>query len=1293
MLKYLQKIYNNCTPIVIFGLFSRKGPLMSGNDVKWNFSNLMSGDDIKHKHSGIATSDEIGWKLPGKKKEDDLKWGIPKSKLGIDGTGGSPVVKSAGDVKRRFSPKVPKVEDDRNWMFPVSNESKWGVKTSLKMERCLLGKQELSLPEVLLDQPHIFKDVLSVDTWSNILTDAQKTHLTKYLPKFPENDKKEKEETVRRLFEGDNFKFGNPLTQFHTKLKDLVQRSKKQLFKSLCPIPSPEPTHPSVVSTFAAKPTVNGDISSSLPTTPVPGDDGNPIQQPKRQRPFSPVEVTEEDYVQMIRNHKRRKHDVEMYPELNTQNISLQDIMSRCQAARKTPQNGNAPISKKKKIKLKDRNDKKLKKSVKIKSEDIRQESQSSAQSNSQFADAENSTGLQDNFMKQEDEVPDFPLPETCPPKLTFGQHDNFFSLVRDLLCGFSDGRATTVKFLSGDLIGGIPDNFVPFVDYKERAQQWRWIGAGRDSDDKLNNLCKQWLANKKDKTSDSGDLGQGSPPPPRARTSFVVRATTEEEKLMFREQEKRRFENPHKGFTYKMHGYESVVGPVKGVYTKENAMTKAREHAIEVKLTQLLRNHSDIRYKCIMRDAAARLPNGEGTRGDICELLKDSQFLAPDRLHSEKDPCVKYDVNRKLWIYLHRSRTEEEFERIHQAHGAAQRAKKSLQKPKTPKAKAKETNQATQPTSTIVSPKLTTSLSVSSDSISIEDQTPLSLTPSSPSVTNSPKKTPNSPALGTVSPHVTSISPRTSALASIATTLKRVQSPNPSSSPAISSSLPRQETATGIAKTLPLGLLQSIRMTVAGSNPAISQTLSQNLAAAIRPELFQRQGSVISTTNPQSPAGTPTSASPVISKVITSQPQSPVVTSNTVQNVSATTGVTTPLVARLVQQMPAGSQISVSNLLAAQRAQMQAQSQTKMSSTVHIKGNATSATANPVQLTGKPLATTARGQLVQIAGKGQQQMGLIQTQQGALPTISIIPQAGGTAGVMNITQPRTPTSAIAEMSVRTGSPSPLTTATTTIARTAHQTQVIMTTTASSTGLTQQTASQQKVVTPSQGGIVVTQLAPGSITLRPGGTPASSHAKVVTAGQAGLLPAQFIVQQTADLMTGGNTTVTQSLASGTQLLVSGGAGKPGQNIQVVRTVLGQQAGLKPGQATILISQPPLQQTTASMMSTGQVIQNIPKTHGKGSQKTKQPVYARIITPPPGMKLATVGAAAGQALQAAPNVNVLQTAVNKLISVPTIAGTQTSGTVVLSDPQVTATDTTQSLVTLTTSSTSQPSGES
>ena len=34
----------------------------------------------------------------------------------------------------------------------------------------------------------------------------------------------------------------------------------------------------------------------------------------------------------------------------------------------------------------------------------------------------------------------------------------------------------------------------------------------------------------------------------------------------------------------------------------------------------------------------------------------------ALDRLHYEKDPCVRYDALRKVWIYLHRGRTEEDF-------------------------------------------------------------------------------------------------------------------------------------------------------------------------------------------------------------------------------------------------------------------------------------------------------------------------------------------------------------------------------------------------------------------------------------------------------------------------------------------------------------------------------------------------------------------------------------------------------------------------------------------------------
>lgn len=85
-----------------------------------------------------------------------------------------------------------------------------------------------------------------------------------------------------------------------------------------------------------------------------------------------------------------------------------------------------------------------------------------------------------------------------------------------------------------------------------------------------------------------------------------------------------------------------------------------------------------------LVRDATARLPNGEGTRADICELLKSSQYIskdapdnvlqsvvsgALDRMHTQFDPCVKYDQKRKIWIYLHRNRTEEDFERLHQQY------------------------------------------------------------------------------------------------------------------------------------------------------------------------------------------------------------------------------------------------------------------------------------------------------------------------------------------------------------------------------------------------------------------------------------------------------------------------------------------------------------------------------------------------------------------------------------------------------------------------------------------------
>ena len=56
---------------------------------------------------------------------------------------------------------------------------------------------------------------------------------------------------------------------------------------------------------------------------------------------------------------------------------------------------------------------------------------------------------------------------------------------------------------------------------------------------------------------------------PPRALypTDWKVRPSTLEEREEFRRQERMRYAAPHKAFTYRMHGYSSVVGPVKGIY------------------------------------------------------------------------------------------------------------------------------------------------------------------------------------------------------------------------------------------------------------------------------------------------------------------------------------------------------------------------------------------------------------------------------------------------------------------------------------------------------------------------------------------------------------------------------------------------------------------------------------------------------------------------------------------------------------------------------------------------------
>ncbi|KAJ8971434.1 hypothetical protein NQ314_000690 [Rhamnusium bicolor] len=257
-------------------------------------------------------------------------------------------------------------------------------------------------------------------------------------------------------------------------------------------------------------------------------------------------------------------------------------------------------------------------------------------------------------------------------PELMQETHANFFSLIRDVICSTNEHRMnmytlqerlkswqenpisplndwysytdnwigilpSAITFLCGNA-SEQPDDFVPYMEYKVTLDVYQWIGAGRDSDNLLSALCNFWLEhrteNKHLSPSKDGELDldiidrANTPPPPRFPTSWTVRKATPEEIKDFREQERRRYDNPHKAFTYRCNNYESVVGPLKGIYNPAVGNTKARGH------TMLSADRPNfVTILSLVRDAAARLPNGEGTRAEICELLKSSQYISSTAL------------------------------------------------------------------------------------------------------------------------------------------------------------------------------------------------------------------------------------------------------------------------------------------------------------------------------------------------------------------------------------------------------------------------------------------------------------------------------------------------------------------------------------------------------------------------------------------------------------------------------------------------------------------------------------
>ncbi|XP_032517867.2 nuclear factor related to kappa-B-binding protein isoform X2 [Danaus plexippus] len=215
----------------------------------------------------------------------------------------------------------------------------------------------------------------------------------------------------------------------------------------------------------------------------------------------------------------------------------------------------------------------------------------------------------------------------------------------------------SALDFLAGER-GPHPEDFVPYLQYIPETEMYQWIGAGRDCDALLGRLCERWRRAEPPRAPPA--------PPPRYPSSWVVRQPTTMEIADFRSQERRRFASASKPFTYVQYDYRSVVGPATGQRAGSAGsalLAPSRPRAAA--------------FLPLLRDALARLPNGEGSRRDIVILLRMSQWIVPcseqalssavatalERLLAVKrDPIVKYDQRTAVWTYLHRHKSEEDW-------------------------------------------------------------------------------------------------------------------------------------------------------------------------------------------------------------------------------------------------------------------------------------------------------------------------------------------------------------------------------------------------------------------------------------------------------------------------------------------------------------------------------------------------------------------------------------------------------------------------------------------------------
>jgi len=550
--------------------------------------------------------------------------------------------------------------------LPYLNTSVESVGNEPVLEEVLLGSRTVEIPSDLYENEDIFNQFFSIDTWNDLLSEEVKLGLLNLLPSFPADDIDEKAKTIEMLFGKENFHFGNPLSKFrndllagdyfpdNVEMKKIVRAAQKRNYEEWM-----ENHHYTLVQDIL-------DSRKSLLEVAT----GNVVTTPKIERKRGPRggnmrQKIKKRYLDELSRIKREvgeeglSSDDEGYispnvPEIKP-NISSQTVNL----------NSNEH---------------------KVEAENIKHDS------NGDFAAETPLTQdmqpcfmslLRDLFLQGQDY------------QLTMLQLNQALSAWQESPIaalnpwyqdcsdpnGWKSNIPSVIAFLCGSFPDQQPSDFVPYITVDSVKGSYQWIGIGRDSDNVLVPLNQWWLSRLE--TCRAGFVSQSGPPleiasasggldvPPGNTTQWTVRPSTQQERLKFQEEERLRYANPNQVFQWSCNGYTAIVGPVKGA----NTTIRPKNHIMLVP-----DRPPSVTILTLVRDAVSRLPNGEGTRTDIVELLKDSQYLcsnidagsltttvsgALDRLQNENDAPVKYESNKKIWIYLHRGRTVADFSSI----------------------------------------------------------------------------------------------------------------------------------------------------------------------------------------------------------------------------------------------------------------------------------------------------------------------------------------------------------------------------------------------------------------------------------------------------------------------------------------------------------------------------------------------------------------------------------------------------------------------------------------------------